>query len=373
MKRFIIGLSFSLYGLIIYAQTNSFPSTGNVGIGTTNPIKLLDVQDSNTGTGETFVWIKKTISSVSAEREAGLLIGTNAGDFGNTFKIAAKSSNPYFSAPTLNFDFIQSSGQGTINLFTINSTGAIDIGALRLSSARVKSTSSNLHLDAGTGFTFLNYYDGEGVYFGNGSMTNTGAWLKNGNVGIGTITPNAKLDVFMSYNANINKGLKMFYQGSWGTAEYSSNFRFIDISSTEGGNILQVNGYGIGIGYAPPSHGSSNKLYINGNVGIGTNDPKAKLSVNGTIISTEIKVLADISQYPDFVFSDNYNLRSIKEVEKYIEDNNHLPDIPKAEEVKDGIALGEMNTKLLQKIEELTLYVIDLQKQVDDLKSQLNE
>ena len=114
-------------------------------------------------------------------------------------------------------------------------------------------------------------------------------------------------------------------------------------------------------------------MNYNGNIGIGTDNPKAKLSVNGTIISTEIKVLADISQYPDFVFSENYKLRSIKEVEKYIEDNNHLPGIPKADEVKEGIALGEMNTKLLQKVEELTLYVIDLQKQVDDLKSQLNK
>ena len=74
-----------------------------------------------------------------------------------------------------------------------------------------------------------------------------------------------------------------------------------------------------------------------------------------------------------FVFSDKYKLRSLKEVENYIEENNHLPDIPTADDVTEGIALGEMNTKLLQKIEELTLYVIDLQKQVDDLKGQLNE
>ncbi len=111
----------------------------------------------------------------------------------------------------------------------------------------------------------------------------------------------------------------------------------------------------------------------NGNIGIGTDNPKAKLSVNGTIISKEIKVLADISQYPDFVFSNNYKIRSLKEVEKYIEDNNHLPDIPKAEDMKDGIALGEMNTKLLQKIEELTLYVIDQNKKIIELEKQNNE
>lgn len=106
----------------------------------------------------------------------------------------------------------------------------------------------------------------------------------------------------------------------------------------------------------------------NGNVGIGTYDPTAELSVNGLIISSEIKVLADISKYPDFVFSDSYELKSLKEVEKYIAENKHLPEIPKADEVEDGIALGEMNNKLLQKIEELTLYVIEQNNEIERLK-----
>lgn len=105
-----------------------------------------------------------------------------------------------------------------------------------------------------------------------------------------------------------------------------------------------------------------------GRVGIGTTDPKAKLSVNGIIISSEIVVLADISQYPDFVFSDDYKLRSLKEVEEYIENNSHLPDIPEADDVKEGIALGEMNNKLLQKIEELTLYTIEQEKKIEKLE-----
>ena len=111
----------------------------------------------------------------------------------------------------------------------------------------------------------------------------------------------------------------------------------------------------------------------NGNIGIGTNNPKSKLSVNGTIISTEIKVLADISQYPDFVFSDKYKLRSLKEVENYIEENNHLPDIPTADDVTEGIALGEMNTRLLQKIEELTLYVIEQSKKTEQQNNIIGE
>jgi len=78
--------------------------------------------------------------------------------------------------------------------------------------------------------------------------------------------------------------------------------------------------------------------------------------------------------WADFVFDEEYSLRSINDVELFIQKNRHLPDIPTAKEVEDnGVNLGEMNTKLLQKIEELTLYVIDLQKQVDGLRSQLDE
>ncbi len=98
-----------------------------------------------------------------------------------------------------------------------------------------------------------------------------------------------------------------------------------------------------------------------------------KLYVNGTILSTEIKVKLKVD-WSDYVFEDEYNLKNIYDLENFIKNNKHLPDIPTTRVVKeDGINLGEMDAKLLQKIEELTLYVIDLQKQVDDLKSQLNE
>ena len=106
-----------------------------------------------------------------------------------------------------------------------------------------------------------------------------------------------------------------------------------------------------------------------GNVGIGTNPNSGYiLSVNGTIRAKEIKVEAN---WADFVFEDDYQLKDLEEVESFIEENNHLPDIPSEKDViKNGIQLGEMNAKLLQKIEELTLYVIDLNKSVNTLKSE---
>jgi hypothetical protein len=105
-----------------------------------------------------------------------------------------------------------------------------------------------------------------------------------------------------------------------------------------------------------------------GNVGIGTTSPcsDCRLAVNGKIRAKEIVV---DTGWSDFVFYDNYALMPLQEVEKFIKENQHLPGIPTAADVeKDGISLGNINAKLLQKIEELTLYVIDLKKENDVLK-----
>ncbi len=105
-----------------------------------------------------------------------------------------------------------------------------------------------------------------------------------------------------------------------------------------------------------------------GNVGIGTNTPAAKLTVDGPVMATEIKVKADVSTYPDFVFTPDYKLRTLEETEVFILENGHLPGIPSAgQAVQDGISLGEMNAKLLQKIEELTLYIIEKDKEIKEI------
>jgi hypothetical protein len=101
----------------------------------------------------------------------------------------------------------------------------------------------------------------------------------------------------------------------------------------------------------------------NGNYGIGTDNPDEKLTVNGKIHAKEIRV--DATMVPDYVFEDDYKLLSLNEIETFIKKNKHLPEVPSAAEAaKNGLELGEMNKILLKKIEELTLYVIDLQKQV---------
>ncbi|WP_205940963.1 hypothetical protein [Pedobacter yonginense] len=106
-----------------------------------------------------------------------------------------------------------------------------------------------------------------------------------------------------------------------------------------------------------------------GNVGIGTTTPKEKLSVNGNIRAKEVKV--ETANWPDYVFEDGYKVSSLQQLETYIKTNKHLPEIPSAKEAEtNGIDVGEMNKKLLQKVEELTLYLIQKDKEMVELKNQ---
>lgn len=122
-----------------------------------------------------------------------------------------------------------------------------------------------------------------------------------------------------------------------------------------------------------PGHGMCNfALFLadNDNVGIGTCNPQAKLAVNGGILAKSVRVNTSSTYWPDYVFSQDYSLMNLRELEKYISNHQHLPGVPSAKEMGETnqMDLGEMNTLLLQKVEELTLYIIDLQKQIDELK-----
>lgn len=92
---------------------------------------------------------------------------------------------------------------------------------------------------------------------------------------------------------------------------------------------------------------------------------------DGTVFATEVNVML-ASNFPDYVFSPTYNLMSIYDLRNYISENKHLPNVPPASEVEQsGLNLGEMNVKLVEKVEELTLYIIQQQEQIDALKKEV--
>lgn len=119
------------------------------------------------------------------------------------------------------------------------------------------------------------------------------------------------------------------------------------------------------------------KAYVRDDLNIGTTvDPYGgiyKLIVDGRIIAEEIRI-QNSNAWPDYVFDDAYKLKSLSEVEDFINKNHHLPNIPSAADVdKEGIVLGEMQIKLMEKVEELTLYIIQQQKEIDQLKVELKQ
>ncbi|WP_407428009.1 hypothetical protein [Arcticibacter sp.] len=116
------------------------------------------------------------------------------------------------------------------------------------------------------------------------------------------------------------------------------------------------------------------QLSVSGNLGIGTTNTQGyKLAVAGNMIAESINVKVQ-STWPDYVFEDDYNLPTLKEIESQIKSEGHLSDLPSSQDVKNnGVDVGELNLKLLKKIEELTLHLINLEKKNDALAKALNE
>ncbi|UOY05906.1 hypothetical protein L0P88_18440 [Muricauda sp. SCSIO 64092] len=164
------------------------------------------------------------------------------------------------------------------------------------------------------------------------------------------------------------------YSGDW-----ARGFSISNENNTQ--NLFEFGAIGSAIeGSSSFSYGYIGKRFddtfmifrADGNIGIGTTNPGTwKLAVNGNIRAKEIKVETG---WPDFVFEKDYNLPTLTEVEHHIKEKGHLKDIPNATEVEEnGIFLGEMDSKLLQKIEELTLYTIQQEKKITEQANEIKE
>lgn len=206
---------------------------------------------------------------------------------------------------------------------------------------------------------------------------------ENGFVGINLTNPTARLSVNSGLSAPTAASLANSIVIGSGNAnsvnKYLGQFGFLsnDVDFSAPKIVAYISGEATEVYTDDTKTGSVMRFYTGDNggsnpvermvidnrgyIGIGTAAPKETLSVNGNIRSKQIKV--ETANWPDYVFKKDYQMPSLKEVKAYIDQNQHLPEVPSEEQItKEGLNLGEMNKLLLKKVEELTLYLIEKDK-----------
>ena len=223
------------------------------------------------------------------------------------------------------------------------------------------------------------------VIFGNYTDNNWSSQMivkSNGKVGIGTDNPIASLDLRGNLNITGNISGQTLDNNRIirsGVSKGSYIHLYDDEHDSNQGDLALVtgqNGKLIFGNYTNNNWSAQMEVNSNGKVGIGTDNfptqvgstsiAQYKLFVEGGILSDEVRVFTG---WADYVFYEDYNLFSILQLEEFINQNGHLPNVPSADQVEEeGIDIGEMTRIQQEKIEELTLYIISLQKQIDELK-----
>ncbi len=195
----------------------------------------------------------------------------------------------------------------------------------------------------------------------------------NGRIGIGTKEPKDKLHVRDAGTGGF------IVQNNEGAIRLQTLGNAAFITTTQDlivfNKLIGITG---GAGIAASNHtdlpirvGGKNRFIIKtgGNVGIGTSNPAHRLDVNGDIRCESVRVVVDVPN-SDHVFADDYKLLKIEEVKEFVQAKKHLPEIPSAAEFKaNGYNVGEMDDLLLRKVEELTLYIIQLKEEIEALKA----
>lgn len=347
MRTLVLVFLSCCFSVILYAQ--------NVGIGTEYPnnAKLIVRQPGP----KSLVVFGDSLSGLSfVENNAATIGFNNYFDGGRKLMSNGWASYLFFnsSVGTLFYNTTDlSSTQGSILSYTnkvaITSAGNVGIGNGSPSFSKldvVSSATENTILartsTSGPGMAMFNA--GLSPTFGyNIAMDGTYSYVGNGFGGMFQYTPSTGDLNYYSSSASGTGGNPV--------GSFTTSFFTLDAAGR------------VGLSTSAPSA----KLHVNGNavVGSGATTPATgySLSVDGKIICEEARVQNSLS-WPDYVFKENYTLRPIEELEKLIRSQGHLPNIPPASQVeKEGFDLGDMNKKLLEKIEELTLYIIALNKE----------
>jgi len=193
-----------------------------------------------------------------------------------------------------------------------------------------------------------------------------------GNVGIGTTSPSEKLEV----NGNTLINGQITALGGTPVLKLNDN----DASNTvEMASWVSFQAQGIEKGYVGFGSSGNNKLYLQNQDGeLHLGGSKTTISsytiVNGNLEASKVKVTATPGSVPDYVFQPNYRLQTLNELEAFIKANSHLPNIPNAKEIEtNGQDVGDLQLKLLEKIEELTLYVIEQNKEMQAIKEKIEK
>ncbi len=376
------------------AKSDFIYNDGKVGIGTTIPTEKLEINDGNLRIfGEnTSRYIRFGENNfqgayINYDGTKNILhLGvhhSNTADINDDYNsLSIVRSNGYIGINTTSPAEKLEINEGNLRIFGENTSRYIRFGENNFQGAYINydGTKNILHL---------------GVHQSNTADVNDdynslSIVRSNGYIGIGTTTPAEKLDVNGNTSINGDITVKSDKPIFWLHNKAINNERSGEIRLTETSGRFQ----GGGIKY----NGITNQLKIfthntddldlakdfdalvfnrsNGNamfgskVGIGTTSTgNHRLAVEGSIGAREIKVEAN--GWSDFVFYDDYKLPTLQEVAQHIKEKGHLKDIPSAEDVEEnGFYLGEMDSKLLQKIEELTLYTIQQDKEIKELKKQ---
>jgi len=321
-------------------------NTGNVGIGTSTPPVKLTIQTPINSPG--FQHIGGADSIIVTEGVGGVSasIGTTTN---HAFRINAGGTGKLQIYPTGNV-VVGENSDGSYGKFTVktpnNSDGISHLGDNgNILATRMGGTSAGIGTFSNTNMRiFANSYSAMFIAAG------------TGNVGINTDDNNPAFKLDVGGRMRLRTQADGNSAGIWLNNPANTNtIAFMGIA-----NAVTTGFYGNVSGWGLVMNTNT------GNVGIGTLNPTNKLSVNGVIQSKEVVVEAG---WADYVFDEKYKLKALDEVEKFILQNKHLPNIPSAKEVEEkGLHLGDIQKKMMEKIEELTLYVIELKKEVEILK-----